>query len=47
MMLGTWSTIPQKIEYRTYTGEKKTTTYSDNEAFEILENGAKNMLAYK
>ena len=38
MMLGTWSTIPQKIEYKTYTGEKKTTTYSDNEAFEILEN---------
>lgn len=37
MMLGTWSTIPQKIEYKTYTGEKRTTTYSDNEAFEILE----------
>lgn len=38
MMLGTWSVIPQKIEYKTYMGEKKTTTYSDNEAFEILEN---------
>ena len=44
MMLGTWSTIPQKIEYRTYTGEKKTTTYSDNEAFEILENDGEWML---
>ena len=44
MMLGTWSTIPQKIEYKTYTGEKKTTTYSDNEAFEILENDGEWML---
>lgn len=44
MMLGTWSVIPQKIEYKTYTGENKTTTYSDNEAFEILENDPEWML---
>lgn len=44
MMLGTWSVIPQKITYKTYTGETMTTTYSDNEAFEILENDGEWML---
>lgn len=44
MMLGTWSVIPQKITYKTYTGMTMTTTYSDNEAFEILENDAEWML---
>lgn len=44
MMLGTWSVIPQKITYKTYSGETMTTTYSDNEAFEILENDGEWML---
>lgn len=44
MRLGEWSVIPQKITYKTYTGEVKTTTYSDNEAFEILENDGEWML---
>jgi len=44
MMLGTWSVIPQKITYKTYSGETMTTTYSDNEAFEILEHDGEWML---
>lgn len=44
MRLGQWSVIPKKIKYTTYTGEIKTTTYCDNEAFEILENDPKWML---
>ncbi len=44
MRLGEWSVIPQKITYKTYTGETKTTTYSDNEAFEILETDGEWML---
>lgn len=38
MMLGEWSTIPIKIKYKDYSGVTHETTYSDNEAFDILEN---------
>ena len=41
MMLGQWSVIPTKITYKNYSGQTLTTTYSDNEAFEILENDPK------
>lgn len=38
MMLGQWSVDPVKITYKNYTGQTLETYYSDNEAFEILEN---------
>lgn len=38
MRLGDWSVDPIQIKYKTRSGEIKTTSYSDNEAFEILEN---------
>lgn len=38
MMLGQWSVDPIKIKYKNYSGETHETYYSDNEAFEILEN---------
>lgn len=38
MMLGQWSVKPIKIKYKDYDGNILETEYSDNEAFEILEN---------
>lgn len=38
MSLGQWSVIPIKIKYKNYSGQILETYYSDNEAFEILEN---------
>ena len=37
-MLGQWSVKPIKIKYKDYDGNILETEYSDNEAFEILEN---------
>lgn len=38
MMLGQWSVIPVKIKYRNYSGQILETYYSDEEAFNIIEN---------
>jgi hypothetical protein len=37
MMLGQWSVTPIKITYRDYKGEEHETTYSDDEAYNIIE----------
>lgn len=38
MMLGQWSVIPTKIKYKNYNGDVLETYYSDDEAFNIIEN---------
>lgn len=38
MMLGQWSVIPVKIKYKDYEGNTHETWYSDDEAYNIVEN---------
>lgn len=38
MMLGQWSVIPVKIKYKDYKGDTHETLYSDDEAYNIIEN---------